>query len=574
MIDIVKKYELVGLVCLPVNDDKSPCNIKSWYKVEIPQSSFTNCFGIGIICGKTSGGLECMDFDNHFKDAKKVLTEYLAVPEVEEIYKKYKLPIESTMNGGYHLLFRCKKNEGNLKLARRLNSENKPEALIETRGEGGYFVSAPTKGYEVIRNDIYSIYEITEIERNILLNSARSFNEYVEVRKNEYEIGDKIGDKFNSDSNSVNDVKIELTNKGWIEVRDGYWRRPGKDKGISATLGKAGSNVFNVFSSSAYPFDSKENGKGYTPFQVLSLLKYNGDFKECARVLSEKYGNKEFTPKQFKQKEIPKDKLDEIFQKTFIDLSREIEKPPIILSIAEQSGTSTIRKRIFTLGNFSAITGKGKSKKTFLLAMLTAPIVKNDELYGKFFATLPKGKERVLWFDTEQGEYDAYRVGKLIQNLSDTTVNFQLYGLRPFNPLERCQIIEYAFTRFNDLGFVVIDGIADLAVGINDEEESTRVGTLLLRWTKDYNCHIANVIHQNKNDNFATGHLGSMIIKKAEMVISVTKDKEKKYRSLVECEAARGVSEFESFVFELNEGIPILPENNLEVEYNDEKVDF
>jgi hypothetical protein len=61
------------------------------------------------------------------------------------------------------------------------------------------------------------------------------------------------------------------------------------------------------------------------------------------------------------------------------------------------------------------------------------------------------------------------------------------------------------------LGFVVIDGIADLANAINDEIEASRVVSLLMRWTKIYNCHIHVIIHENKADNNATGHLGSSI---------------------------------------------------------------
>lgn len=60
----------------------------------------------------------------------------------------------------------------------------------------------------------------------------------------------------------------------------------------------------------------------------------------------------------------------------------------------------------------------------------------------------------------------------------------------------------------------MIDGIADLAMAINDEIEASRVVSLLMKWTKLYNIHITLVIHQNKNDEYATGHLGSAILKR------------------------------------------------------------
>jgi hypothetical protein len=96
---------------------------------------------------------------------------------------------------------------------------------------------------------------------------------------------------------------------------------------------------------------------------------------------------------------------------------------------------------------------------------------------------------------------------------------------------------------------IAIDGIADLAKAINDEEESTRVGSLLMRWSSEYDIHIVTVIHQNKGDNFATGHLGSMIIKKAEAVIGVERDADDKTMSKVTCDNMRGAADFEDFYF-------------------------
>ena len=61
------------------------------------------------------------------------------------------------------------------------------------------------------------------------------------------------------------------------------WRRPGKSNGShSATFD---GKVFYVFSSNAAPFES---GKGYSQFQVYTLLEHHGDFTESARALLDK----------------------------------------------------------------------------------------------------------------------------------------------------------------------------------------------------------------------------------------------------------------------------------------------
>lgn len=367
------------------------------------------------------------------------------------------------------------------------------------------------------------------------------------IVKTEYETGERPGDIYNQSVDSVSEMKIILQNAGWKQVGDIAWRRPDKDSGISATLGKVAPNIFYVFTSSASPFEPM---KAYTPFQVLALLKFNGDFKQAASSLvPEKNTYTEPT-------KISISEIEKILNGARIDTSKPIEKPPTILSIKEQIGTSSVMKRLFTLGNFSCIIGKAKSRKTFVLSLLTAALLDSDKS-GKFVPDMPESKRDVLYFDTEQGEYDCYNVIKRIEQMAGTKAHLKGYGLRQFTPSERCQIIEHAFKLWGDsVGFCVIDGVADLATAINDELEATRVSTMLLRLTKVNNCHISTVIHQNKNDNFATGHLGSSIMKKAEILLSVSKCKDDKNKSEVSCDLSRGI-DFEPFEISVNsEGIP------------------
>ena len=182
-----------------------------------------------------------------------------------------------------------------------------------------------------------------------------------------------------------------------------------------------------------------------------------------------------------------------------------------------------------------------------------------EHIYSNKFASgLDKiDRNLIIWFDTEQGEYDSHKTIKRIEKMSGNIENLKAFSLRPFSPHERCQIIEYAFKIWGDkIVFCVIDGIADLANGINDEDEATRVTTMLLRLSNLNNCHISTVIHQNKNDNFATGHLGSAIMKKAEIIISVAKNQTDRRLAEVNCDMSRGI-DFEPFVFTISdEGLP------------------
>jgi len=311
--------------------------------------------------------------------------------------------------------------------------------------------------------------------------------------------------------------------------------------------------IFYVFTANGHPF---ENRKCYTPFQILAILKFNGDFSECAKGLAERY--KPVIQKQKEEKEI--NKLDSILLSSKIDTKRDIKEPPVILSVVERGVGKLEYKRMFTLGNFSTIIGKAKTKKTFFLSMVTSSIL--SDYNPKFFSQLKEmDKKEVMWFDTEQGEYDAYNAVKRVEKLSGNISNLRAFTLRQYTPKERCAIIERAFELWGDnVGFCVIDGIADLANGINDEDEATRVATMLLRLTKVYNCHISIIIHQNKNDNFATGHLGSALMKKSEMIISVMKNENNKYVTDVNCDLSRGI-DFETFSFIIKDNLPEICEH-------------
>lgn len=582
MIEALRKYNSAGIACLPTNG-KIPALGKdeSWSNGITDESKYANCDGIGLICGSISGGLECMDWDNHFGDAKENLSAF--IQQIKAIYDKYKFPIESTVSGGFHLVYRCKKIGGNSKLASRPKWSEKfqmfrPDAIIETRGEGGYFVAAPTTGYVVVKNSFLQIPEITETERDEMISVAKTFNTWHELKPTEHEQKDRPGDIFNQSTTAGEEAKEALLSGGWKEKREGMWCRPEKDEGTSATFGKVAENIFYCFTSNGFPF---EPNKAYTPFQVITLLKYKGDFKEHARVLADRFNlnrpqKKEFAKREDKKYELKQ--IDEFLKTNLIDFNIPIQKPPIALKIRDFEHGNLYDKRLFTLGNFSAITGKSKSKKTFLTSLFLAAAAKGGGIDNKIMGTLPEGKSAVLCFDTEQSQYDAYVSGRRVIDLIGREYeNYGCYHLREFTPVERCQIIEGALEKFKEyIGYVVIDGIADLANANNDEEEATRVVSLLMKWSKIYNCHITVVIHQNKNDNYATGHLGSSILKKAECIISVEKNPDNKRSSFVKCDMIRGTSDFADFEITINDKyLPEITEmKNIASHYKVVETDF
>lgn len=244
-----------------------------------------------------------------------------------------------------------------------------------------------------------------------------------------------------------------------------------------------------------------------------------------------------------------------------IDVKEEIPEPQIALSMLNlKSGGEVI---IGSLGDFGLVIGKAKSRKSFFISIAIATASGKDIILNRFQNHLPLEKSDVLYFDTEQSKYYVQKAVKRICtqiNVSEPK-NLHAFHLRSLSPIERLQFIEDEIKSNDKIGFVVIDGIKDLITSINDESEATMISSKLLKWTEERNIFILCVLHQNKSDNNARGHIGTELINKAQTVLSITKDENDNNISIVEPLFCRD-KEPEIFAFEINEfGIPIEAEN-------------
>jgi hypothetical protein len=569
IIEAAKYYEGLKIKTLPTQEDKSPACSQSW-KEDLDGGInylYSNCYGIGVKCGTFNKNLECMDFDNHFGDAKKVISDFMQIEEVKEVFEGKNPLVEKTYSGGFHLIYRCNDLiNGNMKLARRPKFDKElkkwmPDTIIETRGQDGYFVAAPSQNYKVIRGSFADIPALTKDEIKILHEAAKSFNTWIAEKyskKFSNETDKKASEIYDNQIGSIDEAKQLLKNHGWTELQGNKWRRPGKTKGISATFGIVAPNVFYCFSTNgdAYPFTERN---AHTPFSIKGLLEYNGDFKALSKDIYKENDHVVEHKKEPKKEEKPTpDKFKELLARIKVDTSKKIDKPPVILYIRDENGDVN---RLFTLGNFSVIKGKQKSKKTFFNTMCVASLLSGN-FANKFIKSKYLPKHEVVGFDTEQSEYDAYRMTKNVEKMANNQNldYFSIFQLREFTPDQRIEIVEQFLDMFHqNICFLVIDGIADLSKSYNDEEEASKIGTLLLKWTKIYNIHISVIIHENKMNDFAMGWLGGILQKKAEKVITVEKDATNSKYSNVSNTDSRGSMDFEPFTFFINsDGMPEL----------------
>jgi hypothetical protein len=211
---------------------------------------------------------------------------------------------------------------------------------------------------------------------------------------------------------------------------------------------------------------------------------------------------------------------------------------------------------ICTLGNFSASIGKAKSKKTFNVSAIVASAISYRRVLN-YETDFPEGRDRVLYIDTEQSKAHCQRVLNRILRLAglpDGVENERLtfLSLRKYRPEDRIKIIEEAIADIQGLGLVIVDGVRDLLYDINNPTESTEVISKVMRWTDEYQFHLHLVLHQNKADDNARGHIGTEVNNKAETVIQVEKDKDDSNISTVQSVHTRA-ADFEPFAFRIND---------------------
>lgn len=264
--------------------------------------------GLAVICGRVSGGLECIDCGNW-----DVAARWVAAVQTRLAGLLEKLPRVCTPRPGLHVYYRSQHVEGNQVLAaepQQANGRPKRKTLIETRGEGGYCLVPPCPRrchpsgglytYEDGSTDLAQVPVISVDERAVLFNEARRFNTWIEVQSarphKAATTTAKGGGRPGDDYNRRGSWRELLERHGWLLVghHNGqeYWRRPAKFDGHSATIN--GQGLLYVFSSNAAPFEAQ---RAYSKFAAYALLEHHGDYGAAARCLRDLgYGVGHFIP--------------------------------------------------------------------------------------------------------------------------------------------------------------------------------------------------------------------------------------------------------------------------------------
>lgn len=274
---------------LPQDPDSGSGSWKPYQQRLAPQRDLVLWLSEGaefaVVCGLISGSLRVIDFDI----LRFYLTWQLAVGSLAD-----GLVIQRTGGGGYQAFFRCPNPGTNEKLA-WTPDDTKPDGraiAIETRGEGGYAVIAPSLHpsgayYELIQGDFAAIPMLSQAHADALSDAARRLCEAPYTRRqleamqvamsrtsqHAQGLNGQVGaiDAWNK-ATSIEDA---LRQAGYTHRVGSRWSRPG---GTNLSVEVRNNKSYHHSSN-----DPLNDGRWHDAFDLYSYYEHAGNASSAAR---------------------------------------------------------------------------------------------------------------------------------------------------------------------------------------------------------------------------------------------------------------------------------------------------
>lgn len=237
----------------------------------------------GIVCGFED--LEVIDIDlkvfSTAQEQREFWDEFLGMLK-DNIYEfDEKFVIYKTKNAGYHILYKTKRVEGNLKIAKL---KGHTEAIIETRGNGGYVFAYPENKVSTL--SYFDIQYITDLDREIIFDVCKTYNFVEEQEITSIDLNKKTENKYSDSEISPWDDYNKKTNIFDIISSDFDVVKNCKDHILIKRHGATSSHSGYVYKNSGcmYLFSTGSiypHQKLITPFGAYSWKYHNGDYKRA-----------------------------------------------------------------------------------------------------------------------------------------------------------------------------------------------------------------------------------------------------------------------------------------------------
>ncbi len=299
LFELALAYTKAGISIIPISPDDTPgangnknipvdCSEHIKKRIASPEElrewfADDRQFGLAAVLGNISGGLECLDLT--YAAVVKLFRQLVILQG--GAYLLEKLPTaKSTVGGRTRLYYRCPNpTRGNMRLA-QFEFPSEPgtvrlQLLAFVHGEGHWTV---LPGLPAAFGDFYDAYDwvgrdlseaptITEDERQLLLESVRCLNAWVDPNAT---LAPASPDGFD-DQVSWEQILVPLR---WTKVRDfgevAVWHTPERTRpGYCAVsgIGFEGNLLYDI-----------RFGRTYTKFGAFGLLYFDGDFEKARSI--------------------------------------------------------------------------------------------------------------------------------------------------------------------------------------------------------------------------------------------------------------------------------------------------
>jgi hypothetical protein len=288
-----KLHDCFSLIA--VNDDKRPNH--KWKECQSEKMNwdlFLNEFNKTKIFGIVTGfdDLECIDIDlKVFSTAKEQIefyNEFIGYLKDNILDFDEKIVIYKTKNAGYHLLYKSKRVQGNLKLAKL---KGHTEAVIETRGIGGYIFAYPEN--KVSTKSYFNIQYISDEDREVIMSFSKMYD-YIDKpieqpkKENKQSYGDITPwDDFNNKNTIFDIVGNDFTIVA-NHTKRYVIKRHGSKSPHSGYIFKDSGCMYLFSTGTIYPHE-----KLISPFLAYAYKNSNGDLSEASKqIYSDGYGSR------------------------------------------------------------------------------------------------------------------------------------------------------------------------------------------------------------------------------------------------------------------------------------------
>jgi len=536
-----------GILLVPAFPDKKPAtayahwretypNIDEYFEIWEKWQRLDECHMLTGL-SNTEHIVEIFDIDLKNDPDRQIVADF------EADLKEYspdlfaKLYIEETPSGGRHYCYKTatikpKRDiaffpdpDAVLTFQEELDGVIKYRPVVEIQGANALCRVWPTKDFKVIQGDITALPLLDSNDIALLEYIGSDFNKkpqevIVDAPRRERVEGDTPGNDY-ANRVDVSEIVALFEKHKWVSKQQRgriYLRRPG-----ARTMNYDGDIKNRIFMSHSGSVSDFGTNKGYSFWQVYTILEHGGDFKASAQALKEQgygvshelvVGGAKATNGKAHDPSEPT--LWDRLVSTRVLMSKPPKKRDYQLKWREAGPGSGRIFNLATIGSNVLLAGEQAARKTSLLTAIIAAGICGEERAG-FTLDIEPDAEYVIC-DTEQSELDSFHTARRIviqALLKEFPDNVFFYSMLDMTVEERNEALEQIVIRHPKMRVCALDGIVDFVNDYNDQRECKKKCDRIMRLMK--NALLFNLIHINRGAGQANGTWGSTWEKKCAL---------------------------------------------------------